>query len=383
MEEILKEIIFEAYNGKIIIDGDPFPINFNTIIMENNQQIFSNINTKYDYYPTLIIKNEKLLLEQIYKYVTLALQSNIKFSKIINNVEKNKIKLLISYLFVNATTEEFENPISLINKKISFLEDNTFEYLNEPMNIELFDCLQNSNLNIKNVPQSVFMETPNKIEISLNKENTTYQLPSISYGITTTGDIKECYIYSILNSQNNKNESNEQIKFQKQISRELYKLNDGVFNNENDEYKKYKKENDQYYPENISDISPSAIISLTVFISLLKKENINKIKIVPYLPIRFLSRELSSQNFNDEIKRKELESRNDMIQRNITDKFIRTFRRLQYHLNNLEINSYPYEISEYLEMSINNKNCYIENTILNTIYNNTLEKLKQSKKTHI
>ena len=48
---------------------------------------------------------------------------------------------------------------------------------------------------------------------------------------------------------------------------------------------------DEFYPENISDVSVSAILALTVFMDSLNDMNIKNIKVVPFLPIRYKNKE--------------------------------------------------------------------------------------------
>ena len=360
MNKILFEIFNEAGNGEIIIDNDPFYIAFNTIITDKTNN-FSNI--KNENYPTLIIDNLEIFENLLIKYIEISLASNRKIPFFVTEKEKNNIKYIISYLFTNATTEDFKNPIKFIEKNIEFYNN---PLLNETLiiNTNILD----SNLEIKNNMQSLSMETPYKLETKLintiNNNEVFYNLPTISYGITND----TCYIYSIINEkkQTNSNELND--KYNKKIKRELYKLNQNVFENESDEFKQYKSQNSEYYPENISDISVSSLIPLTVLINILERKNINKIKLVPYLPIRYLSRELASNNINDINKKEEFKLRNYEIQKNITEKFIRTFNRLTFHLDGIEITSYPYEISEFLEAKINNIK-EINNPILENIYN--------------
>ncbi len=368
---LFNQIINEANLGKIEIDGDFFPIAFNTMIYNNNSLEFSNY--KENNFPTLIIKNKKLFFEKMNEYIKISLSKNPKFPMFINNVLDNQIKMLIAYLFANATTEDFNNPIDLLNRNIAFLNDNTFEYINNGLSVSLNDCFQASKLFISNQKQSVFMETPYKMDFTLiNSDNEIlkYDLPSISYGIVENLNQKECYIYSIINPKSN-NSLGNQNKYFKSIKRELYKLNSGVMDHESVEYLNYINGNSNYYPENISDVSPSTIISLTAFISMLEAQNINTIKIVPYLPIRYLSRELSA-NDNENLK-EQLITRNDVIQSNITDKFIRIFRRVAYHINGLDIQYYPYEFNEYMELKINEINHNIDNYILNEVYNQTYD----------
>lgn len=368
MREIFYEIIEEAKTGIVTIDGDKWPIGWNTIIYENGkikQQCFSDENLL-----TLIIKDENKYFELFEKYINIELMKNRKSPTFICDKEKNHIKILMTYLFANATTEDFINPLDFIKRNISFLEDDTFNYLNEGLTIKLNEPL-NCNLKLQNKVQSIFMETPNKIEISLEETNNngeilTYQLPSIYYGITEINNQKKCYIYSILNKKEEpKTEENE--KFIKKISRKLYKINKGVREEESKEYNDYKEGISSYYPENISDVSPSQVLSLTIFLSLLKKENIKSVKGVPYLPVRYSSRNYAAHNQKDEERKIEMLERNNFIQSNITEKFIRTIRRAAYHMEGIEIISLPYEVDEFITLEIDNQKTNINNELLNEV----------------
>lgn len=375
MNEILTQIIEEAAQESIIIDGDLFPVAFNTVIYEDGKEVLrTNSN---DNYPTLIIKDMAKFIDKLVEYIELALIKINKFPSFSKNAERNKVKFLITYLFVNATTEDFSNPIELLERNIAFLNDDTFDYLKAGILIPL-NSFDKSSILIKNSSQSAFMETPNKMEISLVKDGKSYVLPSISYGIRVNNNKRETYVYTIINPKSKKEElTTEQIKYSKKIGRELYKLNNGVLDSESEEYKAYISGNNQYYPENISDVSPSAVLSLLIFMGILETENIDKIKIVPYLPIRFFSRQIFAQNQTDKARVQELEERNITLQNNITNKFIRTFRRVAFHLKELEVTSLPYEGSEYLEMHLKNTPQPLNNDILNDVYNSTLNNVKK------
>ncbi len=381
IKTIFYELIDEAKCGKVFIDNEEYPIGFNTIIYNKNKierECINDINLS-----TLVIKDKELFFTKLNEYVELELLMNRKSIPIINNYLYNKQKLLISYLFVNATTEDFLNPIWYIDRTINFLKDDTFHFLNTSESFALGEIFEDSKLVIKNTPQSILMETPNKIDISIqdiNNENLLFKLPSISYGISTNykGE-KECFIYSILNPKdNNKDEVVE--KYKKKISRKLYKINDGVMDNESKEFIDYKNNISSYYPENISDVSVSSVLSLTVFIHLLKQVNITNIKGVPYLPLRYLSRELFSNSF-DQFKKEELQKRNNRIQYNITNKFIRTFRRCAYHTNDIDVVSFPYQLDEFLNIKLNNTNTLTNNNLLNEVISNiNIDNCKKSSK---
>lgn len=213
------------------------------------------------------------------------------------------------------------------------------------------------------------METPYKITEKLkgviNNQEVEYYLPSIYYGIRQENNELVCYIYSIILDNKKKNETEENKKYTSIINRLLYKLNNGIKEKESVEYFDFKNNLSDYYPEgNITDVTPSFILSLNIFITLLQNKNVTKIKAVPYLPIRYISREVAAENNKDEDKKKELLERNDAIQTNLTNKFIRTFRRLAVQNDSLEIETYPYELDEFLTIKLNGRKKELDNMLL-------------------
>jgi hypothetical protein len=381
MSSLLYEIINEANLGEIVIDGDSFQVAFNTVIFENGEEIYSNLENNN--YPVLVINDREIFLSKLNEYIGLCINKGVRVPNFSKDIERNKVKLMVSYIFANATTEDFINPIALLDRNIQFLKDDTFAYLDDDFYTNELGCFQNSSIKIKNTVQSVFMETPNRINISFTKniQQTTVEhfLPSISYGIAEDSGGKVCYIYSILQPKITKKANEIQERYDKKISREMYKINAGIADIENIDYKNYNDQ-DTYYPENISDVSPSAVLSLVVFLALLSRQGITKIKVVPYLPIRFLARDLSIGNIDNKVKIDEMQQRNTNIQKNITDKFIRTFRRVSYHFEKFNINYYPYEINEFMGISLANFDSHFNNEILQDVYMKTLKSIVEIKK---
>ena len=359
MQKIFTELIKEASNGEVIIDDESWPIAFNTEIIEDNK-IYENENN----FSTLIIKDKEEFFKLLKKYLKLELKKNRKTPKFYKDANRNKIKWLMAYLFVNASSSDFYNPEEYIRREISFLEDNTFNFLDKGIEIDL-DKILNSKLRIKHETSPTAMETPNKITLSLIKniksEEVEYNLPSIYYGI----DKDTCYIYSILSPKPKKDISPEETKYDKKINRILYKLNSGI--KESQEYFDYKEGKSNYYPEgNITDVTHSFVLSLSIFLALLKNKNINKVKAVPYLPVRYDSRYITAKDKKDKKRQLELLERNNEIQTNATNKFIRTFLRLSSQDKSIFIESYPYEVDDYLTLRLN-KQREISNEILNDV----------------
>ena len=327
VEELFMEVVNEAQNSSVNING-PFNIGFNTIMDGKNYMGDKNITT-------LVIKDKKLFLELLEEYVSIA-----KYSSIPNYYsDREKIKICIAFLFVNATTEDFLDPISYLHRRINFFNDDTFRHLKEVVREN--DDITGTPIIAINKSQSILMETPYVMTFQVTDGTSTYPLPKISYGIVNN----TCYIYAVQDVK-----EKEDGDFYKTIRRKLYKLNKGIEKDE--DLIAYEKGETDYYPEyNINDVTMSFVYALDIFIDMLKNKGITTIKVVTYLPLRYLSRDIAATEQN----RDDFYERNLRIQKNLTNKLARTFRRFTFVRNDLELASYPYELDEYLTLKVHNK----------------------------
>lgn len=361
LEEIFNEIIKEAKTGQVEIDNDIWPVAFNTVIYEENtEKILWNDNNNI----TLIIKKKERLLELLENYINLELKKQRKTITFFSDKEKNHIKWLMTYLFVNATTEDFMSPIKLVTRYTRFLRDDTFDCLEKPLEIKMDKNLLESTLRVQKKTNSTSMETPYRIDMELveniNGQEVSYPLPSIYYGISNN----KCYIYSVMMPKAKKELTEEETKFAKKINRALYKINQGIQELENQDYFIYKEGKSNYYPEeNITDVTHSFVLAINTFISLLQVKKIPEVRLVTYLPLRYQSREIAAQSKEGK-QREEFEERNDSIQQNITNKIIRTIRRLSVQNPSVKIKVLPYEVDEFLTTSITPTREQIENPVL-------------------
>ncbi len=366
MKEKFYELIKEASTGTVIIDGDEWPVYFDTKIEQNGKVL---IDTGANAPGKLLIRNEEKFFSLLQEYLELEISKNRKAYTFINKSVEEKMKFLMMNLISNATSEDFINPEEFLRRNIDFQKDITFQSINTPLEVKLGQTFKNSHLEIQNELTDSRMETPYKITEKLkgviNNQEVEYYLPSIYYGIRQENNELVCYIYSIISDNKKKNETEENKKYTSIINRLLYKLNNGIKEKESVEYFDFKNNLSDYYPEgNITDVTPSFILSLNIFITLLQNKNVTKIKAVPYLPIRYISREVAAENNKDEDKKKELLERNDAIQTNLTNKFIRTFRRLAVQNDSLEIETYPYELDEFLTIKLNGRKKELDNMLL-------------------
>lgn len=238
--------------------------------------------------------------------------------------------------------------------------------------------------------QSLRQETPYFMEIKFEKEVNgkllTYSLPRISYGISND----TCYIYTVQNEVSNTEIDSYDKKYRNMISRALYELNDGVYENESQDYKDYKEGRTTEFAENISDVSPSAILALSIFLNVLSASNINKVKVVPFLPIRYNAKEKANYKKVQFVSKKQeldfmakvalfkkMKIEHNMIQDNLTNKFVRNFMRLKYHFNNIDILNILFEGEETMSIKLN-EFTLSNSEILNEIIERTSE-LKHDK----
>jgi hypothetical protein len=328
------------------------------------------IRDKESFEPLLVefIKQQLQLIneeENLRHYLTLCCGENIH----------NQIKYLLLLVWKNATSEDFIHPQAFLTKRIQFF---TKEDITTPLEAPL-DMNQGLGIVSEVKRQFASLETPYYLDskiISYNQNGNgeSYPLPQISYGISD----KVAYLYSIKGKKRPRNEN--KTSFFKKIDRYLYKANDHVQDSE--EYQAYKEKKTDYYPENISDISVSALYSLTMFLKHLERNGITKLVTTSFLPLRYLAKEqainesislfrfLYNHDRLEEIKNEELaELARDT--KNQTEKLIRTLRRLSYHFPNLEIASYPFEVDSNLHMEITQINHYEEEHILTDLYNQT------------
>lgn len=374
IEEIFfNQILPNLKNGSIEI-----PI-YNT---NSNGDIFT-FNVLVDAYDEtspyyLCIQDKEKLVNSLYEYMKIMLSNDSSINK--QNIY-DKIKYYLTLLWVNATYEDLRNPVRFIQKYIDFNNNPLFE--DEFTYASNIESLNDADIDVIIKREPANMETPYSFNAQINlfdngKEN-NYYLPSICYGVS--GDI--CYIYSIQNS--GMFASNPE--FEKKIKRLLYKMNENVSSHESEDFKEYKRlekqgnnMEDEFYPENISDVSVSAILALTVFMDSLNDMGIKNIKVVPFLPIRYKNRKSEyekkyqlklKQLKVDEIKelKQNLEEKRLLIQSNLTNKFVRDFMRLKHHFNGIGILSYPMEVDEYLSVNINNMECHNNKLIENILSN--------------
>lgn len=323
IEQIFNELKLEARLGEIKLKNSEetriLRIAFNVV----DDDISSNI-------PNLYIKNH----DNFYKLLNTYVNNALKFYELEENYYN--IKLVLSYLFVNITMSEMTDLENYVSKYINFINDINLKDKSGEKTTTL------GNLKYSIEKQSIQQETPYSFKSYFEKDESKYALPRISFGICNG----VCYIYAI---QNKDSKINIDFEYNKEVKEKLRTINSGI--------SKYR------------NVTPSFVVALSLFISFLKDNNINKIKIVTPLPIRQMNRELSLEYkikfysmygklSSDELEKfkKEITDKKLNDDYNSTIKFFNCFNRLRLHFDNL-----------FLHGDLN-KNTTIE--IINLITNN-------------
>ena len=241
--------------------------------------------------PNLYIKHNSSFNKLLYEYINIALQ--------LYNLENNynNIKKILSFLFVNIT-----------NNEMNWEKNTTLGNLKYEVDIQSFQ-----------------QETPYCFKSYFYNGVSKFALPRISFGISNG----ICYIYAI---QNKDNKINTDSNYNFEVKEKLKTINSGI--------SKYR------------NITPSFVVALALFMSVLKENNITRIKVVTPLPIRQKNREFSSQmkikfysmraditEEEVELFKKEVEEKRLNDEYNSTIKFVNCFNRLKLHFDNIFLNN--------------------------------------------
>ncbi len=268
-----------------------------------------------EHLPNLQIKNEEELKDLLFQYHQLYMSSNRKFTQTQNmdevfGTEKNKTLFALTNLFINAGFEDFENMNTYIKRSIDFLKSDIGFAHNFWHDLGEMEGVKNARVSYRIAQNNYSLETPDRLEVKVERINSfgeeeTLYLPIVSFGISQN----TAYVYTL---QNLYSKTNESPQLQKELNRARFKLNANV-------------------PQEEQDVEPLNIITATVLAGFLKTQQVNKIYVNNFLPIRYFAKSeaYARKAGHDEEKLHELQEQQQHIQENLTTKFLRTFLRVE------------------------------------------------------
>lgn len=357
-DEIIKEAVTGSVNCGFIL-----PLCFSTRELIGNNYVDLTTAKEFDdtLIPTLLVKDRARLISKIEEYVEAA--SGFYCNDINLKIIPNKEKYLIARVLSNAFPTDFNDIVELFDRHIQFIKNNCFDDYFVPCNIGYCDKLK-SHIVVEILKQDISNETPYSLKTLLidDNNNELYNFPNVSFGIANG----RAYIYSVQGSKEDKN---------KKVERLLRKVDAGFLIDD-------ETRDSIMYPENLSSISPWSLVALTIALPIIKNSSeIDSFVAPSFLVNRWNGAEVSFENFKNSylgveaspvvremfLKKEKEHSEHESIQRNITDKFLRNFRRLEYQSDKIKILDLPYEVDSCLRFKIDD-NCSFNNPLLDDVY---------------
>ena len=356
------EIIKEAAKGIIQTDYS-FNIIFSTKI--EGEEIYT-ASTKNDnvLIPTLNISDKYEFNYLLTKYTDLAIDFYPRdyFSYYGTDPlkkEREKIKTILSLLFANATYEDFNDPCTFLKRRIDYIENSK----ENKVDLGYSDTL-NADVSCYIEKDTIFNETPYRFCMTAEDDvDDYYYFPCLKFGISDN----KAYVYAIQRDDENENS--------RKVSRSLYKVGEG-FDPKTDNF-------DVFDEGNLNDVTPSFLVILDAFVAYLNTIGVDEIVVPSFLVERWNAKEISYErrlnaNAIDEEKLKKLEEQHIKIQKNLTEKLLRTFLRLDHHYPGVEISSLPMENDSSLRIKVNNlEGC--NNKLLDEVKDMTINSFENKK----
>ena len=273
---------------------------------------------------------------------------------------------LFERIWLRMTPSDFENVESFLKEQLDFVRNKTFREYDRETPI---GYCKDYFITAQKKLAATYDENNFEMQIRLCSQDQYHTLPLIRYDINDTKEKKTCTIGAIQNKVG--------ACTLKEVKRMLYHLNKGVEKEESEEYKEYKQNQSDYYPENISDVYPGSVLSLLIFINMLISEGITEIKVpcmhtLSYDYHKMLSDKTKKDfdfrwkgSYEYDLADYELEEyeyqktwyqhvvdKEDFINRAKTEELLRNFRRLIYHYPFIKVINEPMIQGDYLLLKI-------------------------------
>ena len=302
------------------------------------------------------------LYEQTYLYIR---RFEKHYSKMILR------EVLFQRLWLRMAPTDFQNVELFLKRELEAMQDETFRAYETETAVADLPGLPDYQITAKSEFSYTWDETGKHMAFRIMKKEDFnhptevfmyHNLPQIHYAIVLENGQKVCYIPAI--------QLKETEHMIKRVNRQLYHLNAGIPASLWD----------------ITNISPSSLLVLAIFISLLQKEGISII-VVPSMQVLsyefhellntyylqkiedYWTRERTFQNLtNMQIYASKL-NKMDQISQNKTEKLYRTFYRLMYHNPSFTNLNDPFDVSDnlYFKSDLFHP-CNVKGSLLQDLY---------------
>lgn len=292
---------------------------------------FDEIKLKGKYEVIITDKQAKILppdYQAYYKPVILVKDiddlrvSLINYYIALNNYYRNKdslkeyhtLSFFFNNLLFNMNNTDAEDLSSYIDKRTAFLKDETFNEYDKVTPIGEFN---GDLICVERVLEEPGLETPYVLEFTIEHDNQIYQLPLIRCAIDNDN---VCHLFAVQFGRYR----NFAVK-EREYKSIVNKINKGV--------KKYR------------NVSPGFVLTLRLFLDLLKKHNIKRIVIPDFLFCRYKNYYKATTT-----------GKSDAILTRILDHFLTLIERMEYQFEDVNVDYYPNEIDAYTHITLEKKN---------------------------
>ncbi len=294
-KEIVEKVFAQAEEGQVKFGDEKLGYwSFYTKFYAN---IEGKCNAEGYEFPVLDIPSYEEFLLKIEKYLEVAkdfYSQDEVYYEISGEAFKEK---LFFDLIINTTIYDETNLNNYIQRRTNMLQN---DFPKESFSLGKFGAYDLKCQISKNRSN---LESPFKCEMGFQDESgDCFNLPAVNFGI----DGNSCYIFSIQNDV-----YKQHSPLAKRVDRYFRKVNGGVD-----------------MEDIVANVSPNALVSLTVFSSFLKQNKIMEVVAPDFMPIRY--------NTNLEAKTKRVADDDsfekiDRDQFNMTNKFMYLFLRYNHH----------------------------------------------------
>lgn len=259
------------------------------------------------YKPEIIVNDIGTLRTSLVNYVN-CLNEFYKDKEVLK--EYHDLSFFFNNLLFNMNYTDAVDLSSYIDKRCQFFNNKFFEELDQITPIATFN---DSLICVEKVVEEPGLETPYVLEFTIQYNDNIYQLPLVRCAIDKDN---VCHLFTVQFGRYRNFDVQE-----KEYKRIINKINKGV--------KKYR------------NVSPSFVLTLRMFLDLLKRKGINKIVIPDFLFSRYKNYYKATTT-----------CRSDAILSRILDGFLNLMERMEYQFDDFEIKSYPNEIDSFTHISL-------------------------------
>ena len=337
-QQLTAEFFDEALNGCVILETnhEDHPWRFGV-------HFFTKINGKSNATDTLApevqIPNFDTFIEELETYLSVASKFYADDQEYFDLTDNGFSKKLISDLFASATNFDINNIVPYIKTRTALLQN--------PIPTEAFEIgqINNSTIGAKIKKNRSNLEGPYNIEFFATNKNETYPLPSITFGIADN----DVYVYAVKYFDSKQTDP--------VTKKTIHSIVDGkpVLDT------KFKQETNDFFHGNTRNshakgvernISPNALVSLSLFLSLFKDAGTNQIIAPNFMPIRYETNRsaIEQRALKNHLSIEDQIEKHNNDQNNITNKFMYLLSRYNHHFPECEM-EYD-EIKEEMRMKL-------------------------------